>query len=216
MISQFYLGDKEIVHLVLLLQDTNNWSLRHLQLFLKTFFQTLCANLSVFNSYHDRYSLLSSSYYLHNKFSQSLFLNVRISVRYQIYYIRVWVSQHPPPSKTSCFGISWMGWNCPPRVSLVGHEFFFSHVFFPRSHFVPGPFCSLAFFFGPTILEPKFFSGNSYLFLQPIYPSNVPSSLPPPNPCTSLPFVLTSTTKLLTIAIANSNAWSAIIITKGA
>jgi hypothetical protein len=28
--------------------------------------------------------------------------------------------------------------------------------------------------------------------------------------------VLTSTTKLLTIAIANSNAWSAIIITKGA
>jgi hypothetical protein len=36
MISQFYLGDKEIVYLILLLQETNNWSLRYLQLFLKT------------------------------------------------------------------------------------------------------------------------------------------------------------------------------------
>jgi len=71
MISQFYLGDKEIVHLILSLQDTNNWSLRRLQPFLKTIFQTLCANLSVSNSYHDHYSLLSSSYYLHN---DSLFL----------------------------------------------------------------------------------------------------------------------------------------------
>jgi len=88
MISQFYLGDKEIVHLIPSLQDTNNWSLKHLQLFLKTIFQTLCANLSVSNSYHDHYSLLSSSYYLHNEFSQSLFLNVRINVGYQIYYIR--------------------------------------------------------------------------------------------------------------------------------
>ncbi len=87
MISQFYLGDKEIVYLILSLQDTNNWSLRHLQVFLKTIFQTLCANLSVSNSYHDHYSLSSSSYYLHNEFSQSLFLNVRISVGYQIYYI---------------------------------------------------------------------------------------------------------------------------------
>lgn len=87
-ISRFYLGDKEIVHLILSLQDTNNWSLRHLQLFLKTIFQTLCVNLSVSNSYHDHYSFLSSSYYLHNEFSQSLFLNVRISVGYQIYYIR--------------------------------------------------------------------------------------------------------------------------------
>ncbi len=88
MISQFYLGDNEIVHLILSLQDTNNWSLRHLQLFLKTIFQTLCANLSVWNSYDDHYSLLSSSYYLHNELSQSLFLNARISVGYQIYYIR--------------------------------------------------------------------------------------------------------------------------------
>jgi len=69
MISQFYLGDKEIVRLILSLQNTNNWSPRHLQLFLKTIFQTLCANLSVSNSYRDHYSLLSSSYYLHNEFS---------------------------------------------------------------------------------------------------------------------------------------------------
>jgi hypothetical protein len=42
----------------------------------------------VSNSYNDNYSLLSSSYYLHNEFSQSLFLKVRISVGYQTYYIR--------------------------------------------------------------------------------------------------------------------------------
>jgi hypothetical protein len=58
MISQFYLGDKEIVHLILSLQDTNNWSLRHLQLFLKTIFQTLCANLSVSNSYHEHFIVI--------------------------------------------------------------------------------------------------------------------------------------------------------------
>jgi hypothetical protein len=84
MISQFYLGDNEIVHLILSMQDTNNWSVRHLELFLKTIFQTLCANLRVSNSYHDHYLLLSSSYYLQNEFSKSLFLNVRISVGYQI------------------------------------------------------------------------------------------------------------------------------------
>jgi len=75
--------------------------------------------------------------------------------------------------------------------------FFVSCFFFPRSHslFSCAIFLRLAFFF----LSPHPWTQNFFLG-TPTYPSNLPTSLPPPNPSTSpdlphYPFVLPSITR---------------------
>jgi hypothetical protein len=76
------------------------------------------------------------------------------------------------PSKKSCSGISWMGWNCPPVDSLLGQYFIFFLLllFFPSSVFF--------FFFGPPMTPSFFFWGSSYL-LQPTYLLIVLTPSPP-------------------------------------
>jgi hypothetical protein len=93
------------------------------------------------------------------------------------------------------------GWDeTVPRVQFSWSVVILLMLFFFLSHFFPRPFFSLSLLlFCPAILEPNFFLGT------PTYPSNLPSSLPPPNPSTSLPFALTSTTELLAIAGKRSN-----------
>jgi len=49
-------------------------------------------------------------------------------------------------------------------------------VYLVRSFFFLTLVLFLGLFFGSTILEPNFFSRNSYLLLQPTYPSNLPTS----------------------------------------
>ncbi len=91
--------------------------------------------------------------------------------------------------------------------------FFFSCFFFPRSHcFFSQASLLIIVFLCPAILEPKFFSGNSYLLLQP-------TSLPPPDPSTSPylphhPFSLPSMARaseppgLVGFMVCPSKAWS--------
>ncbi len=89
------------------------------------------------------------------------------------------------PSKKSHSGISWMGWNCPPRGQLPGQlknipsEKLFFHNLFSQ------PFFFFFFFFFPGLpfylnflqqsLSPSFFS-----LRPPTYASNLPT-----NPSTS-------------------------------
>ncbi len=88
------------------------------------------------------------------------------------------MTQHPPVHhpKNPVLGFHGLDETVPQ-----GSVYLVSSFFFAPSHFFPGPFFSSPhFFFGPTILEPNFVSVNSYLLLQP-------TSLPAPNPSTSLP-----------------------------
>ncbi len=95
-----------------------------------------------------------------------------------------WVTQHPPVHHPKNPVLGFHGWDeTVPQGSVYFVSSFFCLMlsFFPRSHFFPGPFFSLAFYFGPAILEPNFF------LRTPTYSPNLPTSLPPPNPSTSLP-----------------------------
>jgi hypothetical protein len=89
------------------------------------------------------------------------------------------------PSKKSRSGISWMGWNCPPRGHFTWSlDFFILELFFFGSlslFFLPGLTFDFFYFifFLLAILEPKFLLGT------PTYLSNLPTSLLPPNPSTS-------------------------------
>ncbi len=128
------------------------------------------------------------------------------------------------PSKKSRSGISLMGWNCPPGVSLPGRWFFsFSPFFsaqflFPSLIFIFYFFCGQFLFhfcFGPPLNQSFFWEALTYT--QPTYrPSSYqPSSLPHvadpsvPRHLRSLP---TATIALLTIARQVS---SIIVITRG-
>ncbi len=88
------------------------------------------------------------------------------------------MSLHPPVHHPKNLVLGFHRWDetVPQRSVYLVSSFFFLEPFiftcffcFPHSHFFRGPFFHLLFFFGPTILEPKFFSGNSYLLLQPTY-----------------------------------------------
>jgi hypothetical protein len=93
------------------------------------------------------------------------------------------------PSKKSRSGISWMGWTCPPGVSLFGQKFiFFLLAFFFLSDlfFFWGAHCfsswaHFGFILFCTTLTTIFFFGGT-----PTYPSNLPTTLPPTSPSTSL------------------------------
>ncbi len=85
------------------------------------------------------------------------------------------------PSTKSRSGISWMGWNCPPGVSLLGQYFFFLLVlFFPARFFLSGDNFLITFFFSLTP-DPKIFLGISYLPTTYLLPFFLPTHLPPPS-----------------------------------
>jgi len=91
------------------------------------------------------------------------------------------------PSKKSRSGISWMGWNCPPGVSLLVSSFYFSLGLFLLMLFfsLALTFFSLAFYFLSHHPWTQFF------FLgTPTYSSNLsnpPTYLPPFHHLTHLP-----------------------------
>jgi len=101
-------------------------------------------------------------------------------------WVSWWIGLNDPtptsaPSKKSCYGISWMGWKCPLRVSLL-NQFIFSFYFFLWLYFF-FPILVFSFYlfiylllllllfginvFWPT-LDPNFLLRSSYL-LQPTY-----------------------------------------------
>jgi len=86
------------------------------------------------------------------------------------------------PSMKSCSGISCMGWNCPPGVSLVGQEFFFSCFSFSSFSLF-----SSSFFFVPPSLNPMFYT--ELLLTPPTYPHpfHHPTHLPPSHLCSLQP-----------------------------
>ncbi len=102
-------------------------------------------------------------------------------------FVGLLVTQHPPvhhpkmPFRDFMDGMETVPQGSVYLVSSLffSRAFFFLMLFFSSLSlfFLPGfPFDFI--FLCPAILEPNFFSGNSYLLLQP-------TSLPPPNPSTS-------------------------------
>ncbi len=106
------------------------------------------------------------------------------------------------PSKKSSFGISWMGWNCPPGITLLGQHFFFLLLlFFPArlfslAQFFLGNSFFITFFW--LTLDPKYFSGKLLPTPTHLPPCFLPTHLPPsscwPPPHTP-PLALTSITR---------------------
>ncbi len=95
------------------------------------------------------------------------------------------MNQHPPMHHPKNPILGFHGWDetIPQQSLYLVSSFsffgpFFSHgFFFPPSHFFPRSFFSFFLFF-VIILEPKFFSWNSYLLLQPTYPTTHLHSYP--------------------------------------
>jgi hypothetical protein len=92
------------------------------------------------------------------------------------------------PSKKSRSGISWMGWTCPPGVSLFGQKFFFfflAFFFLSNLFFFLGAHCfsswaHFGFILFRTTLTTIFFLGE-LLPTLPTYlpPFLLPAHLPP-------------------------------------
>jgi hypothetical protein len=99
-----------------------------------------------------------------------------------------WASTHQCTIHEILFWDFMHGMKLSPRG-----QFSWSGVFFLMLFFFLVLIIFVVLLFCPAILEPNVLHGT------PTYPSNLPSSLPPPNPSASLPFVLTSTTELLAI-----------------
>jgi hypothetical protein len=102
------------------------------------------------------------------------------------------------PSQKSSSGISWMGWNCPPGVSLLGQYFFFSSApFFPSWIFFPSSvfFFSFLFLFFREQFFYHFFFGKLLPTPTHLPPFFLPTHLPPPSywpPPHPPPFAFTS------------------------
>ncbi len=120
------------------------------------------------------------------------------------------MSQHPPVHHPKNPLLGFHGWDetVPQRSVYLVSRFFFLGLLFSYASFSSltlifflGLFFLLVFFFVPPSLNPSFFLGT------PTYSSNLPTSLPPPNPSTS-PYLPHQPFALPSIASTTESFWS--------
>jgi len=120
------------------------------------------------------------------------------------------VSQHPPVHHPKNPLLGFHGWDetVPQRSVYLVSRFFFLGLLFSYASFSSltlifflGLFFLLVFFFFFSSFNPSFFLGTS------TYSSNLPTSLPPPNPSTS-PYLPHQPFALPSIASTAESFWS--------